>query len=156
MAREFDLLGDAIPDGRGKAGATGHVATKINVNKVRLLVMSGWALAQIAEELGITTPTLRKHYFQNRSIKTARKHSINEVKGRVLLQLQEAADGGNVSAIKEIGKIADKHHLTMVSEEFFTGKPKQQKLGKKAQRKVNAQKPDSAWGFLPNMKSATH
>lgn len=114
MRRDFDLLGDPIPDNFGKPGANGHIPTKENVNKVRSLVSSGWTLAQIADELGIKTPTLRKHYFQKRSIKTARVHSIREAKGRVRLQLEREAEKGNVSAMKEINKMLEKEELDLL------------------------------------------
>lgn len=151
MPREFDLLGDPIPENKGKPGANGHVATSENVNKVRLLVLSSWTSAQIAEELGISVPTLNKHYFQNKSIKHARKTVLTEAKGRVLLQLDKEASGGNVSAQKELFKILEREQLKDLSEDLTSpSRRKPAKLGKKQQRKVDAAEPDDQWGFLPS------
>ena len=151
MEREFDLLGDPIPENKGKPGANGHVATSKNTNKVRMLVLSRWTSAQIAEELGITVPTLNKHYFKNRSIKHARKTVLNEVKGRVLLQLDKEASDGNVSAQKELFKILEREQLAELSKDMTSpARAKAPKLGKKQQRKVDAAEPDENWGFLPS------
>lgn len=61
--RCFDLLGDPIPEGRGKVGPTGHIATDKNINKIMILVLFGWRKPEIAAEMRITVPTLNKHYF---------------------------------------------------------------------------------------------
>ena len=131
MRREFDLLGDPIPDNLGKPGANGHIATADKVNKVKLLVVAKWTSAQIAEELGISVPTLRRHYFRNRSIKRARKHSISEIRGRVLLLLDQQAKDGNVAAIKELGKIVEKAHLEDLADLIGNASPKRKTPGKK-------------------------
>jgi hypothetical protein len=153
MAREFDLFGEPIPENKGKPGANGHVATSENVNKVRMLVLSRWTSAQIAEELGITVPTLNKHYFKNSSIKRARKTVLSEVKGRVLLQLDKEASAGNVSALKELFKILEREQLADLSADMTSpakGKAPKPKLGKKQQRMIDAAEPDDQWGFLPS------
>jgi hypothetical protein len=133
VAREFDLLGDPIPENFGKAGANGHVATSENINKVRVLVLSRWTSAEIAEELGITVPTLNKHYFRNRSIKKARIAVISEVRGRVMLLLEKQASAGNVAAIKEMAKMVEKAALELLAAEIVSKKPKKKVLGKKQQ-----------------------
>lgn len=147
MKREFDLLGDPIPEGRGKPGATGHIATAENVNKVRWLLVSGMKKPQIAEHLGITIPTLNKHYFKNLSVRNAQLAAISEVRGRTLLQLDKAAQAGSVSAMKEIGKIAKQAELECLASDIRKSNSSAKPLGVKAQRKEDA-KPDGTWGFL--------
>ena len=123
MAREFDLLGDPIPENHGKPGANGHIATAENVNKVRLLVVAKWTAAQIAEELGISVPTLNEHYFKNRSIKHARNQAIAEAKGRVLLQMQQAADDGNVTAQKALQAMIEREELAAIDAKVKKASP---------------------------------
>ena len=151
MGRKFDLLGDPIPENHGKAGRNGHIATKENVNKVRLLVLASWTAAQIAEELGVSVPTLNAHYFRNTSIKRARQHVVAEVRGRLLLQLEEQAAKGSVSALKEMGRIVQRAELEMVGAQLTSAKAPVKRMGKKAQRKIDAAKPDGQWDFLPNV-----
>jgi hypothetical protein len=146
LDRNFDLLGDPVPEGRGAAGRTGHIATEKNVNKVRMLLLSGWSKGEIAKELGVTSPTLNKHYFQKLSVKQARLKAISETKGRTLLQLDKAAQGGSVSAMKEISKQVKAIELECLASDIRSPK-KEKALGVKAQRKVEAA-PDGSWGFL--------
>ncbi|WP_353474797.1 hypothetical protein PVT71_14605 [Salipiger sp. H15] len=112
MALEFDLLGDPINPKRGEPGRNEHLPTAENANKVRTLLLSGLSLARIADEMGISAPTLRKHYFQNGKINRslAREMALAEARAKNLLQLQKAADGGNVSAMKEMRQILDREH----------------------------------------------
>jgi hypothetical protein len=152
VAREFDLLGDPIPEGRGDPGRTGHIATAENVNKVRLLVAAKWTAQQIAEELGISVPTLNKHYFRNGSIKKAKLVVLSEARGRLMLQLNAAAEAGNVAAMKELSKLIDRVELEEI-EKTFTGSKKTAKakpLGKKEQAQREAFAPDENWEFLPS------
>ncbi len=150
MAREFDLLGDPIPATRGRPGRDEHVATASNVNKVRLLVLADWTAKQIAEEIGVSVPTLNKHYFRNGSIKRARETVLAEVKGRLMLQLDAEAAKGNVSAMKKLADVVAKEELRAIQREMQDKptKPKAKKLGKKEQRLVDAAEPDETWSFL--------
>lgn len=104
MAVKFDLLGDPIPDNHGKRGANGHVATAENVSKVRTLLVSGMTFQQIAVQMGISVPTLRRHYFQSGKVSyaQARSRALAEARARNLMRLQEQADKGNVSALKAV------------------------------------------------------
>lgn len=151
MGRKFDLLGDPIPENKGNPGANGHIATSENVNKVRLLVVSRWTSQQIAEELGISVPTLNKHYFKNASIKRARQTALSEVKGRLMLQLDAEASSGNVTAQKELLKILDKEMMNDLSDGIKKPAAKKKPLGKKAARRAAAAEPDDQWGFLPTV-----
>lgn len=74
----FDLLDDPIPDNFGKPGASGHLATAENVNKVRLLLIAGKEKKAIAAQLGITVPTLTKHHFRSGAI------GVNDERQRAL------------------------------------------------------------------------
>lgn len=155
--REFDLLGDPIPENFGKPGANGHVATAENVNKVRLLVVANWTAAQIATELGVSVPTLNKHYFRNGSIKRAKAQSLAEAKGRILMQLDAAASAGNVAAQKQLYGLIEREALSemarergFASPEAMVGKPKGKKAkGKKEMIREEAAKRGSQWDFLP-------
>ena len=157
MAREFDLLGDPVPENFGKPGANGHVPTAEKLNKVRLLVVAKWTAKQIADELGISVPTLNKHYFRNASIKRSRAIAIAEAQGRVMLQLDLAASEGSVSAMKELKKQFERAELELYGKEL-TDPKKAMPIGKKELRKRAAASPDPEWGFLPGAtdKSEMH
>ncbi|WP_320176638.1 helix-turn-helix domain-containing protein [Roseovarius pacificus] len=113
MARDFDMLGDPIPDNHGKPGANGHTPNAKTVNRVRTLHASGVPKKTIAEELGISQPTLNKHYFKNGrlNMRAAKKRALTELKAKMILRLEEAADKGNVSAIKALIKFVEEEEL---------------------------------------------
>lgn len=157
MARDFDLLGHPIPDNHGEVGRTGHVVTPENVNKVRSLVIAGWTARAIAEEIGVTGPTLTKHYLNSRPVREAKRRALSEAKATVLVQLSAAAAKGNVTAIKEMHRIVEKEELAIVGRELSSPKKKSgPKLGKKEQREFDAAQPDDKWGFAMGGGAAKH
>lgn len=147
MTQNFDLLGDPIPEGRGKPGATGHIPTAKNVNIIRWLLVSGMKKPGIAGQLGISIPTLNKHYFKNLTLRNAQLAAISEARGRTLLQLDKAAQSGSVSAMKEIGKISKQAELECLASDIRKPTHQPKSLGVKAKRSSDA-KPDGSWSFL--------
>ena len=123
MPREFDLLGDPIPDNHGKPGANGHTPTAESINKVRGLLAADVDLKDIALELGITAPTLRKHYFQSGKIKVkdAKQRARQELRAKLMLKLDEQVDKGNVSAIKTMKQILDEEDKAAEFKELQQG-----------------------------------
>ena len=144
MPVEFDLLGHPIPENKGKPGANGHVPTAENASKIRTMLMAGMRLQDIARQLGLSSPTLRKHYFQNGKVnyRHARDMALAEAKAKNLLQLQAAADDGNVSAMKEVRKVVTAEILNHMDD--GATKPKKDTslralpAGKKAMTKLHA------------------
>ena len=150
MERKFDLLGDPIPENFGKPGANGHTPTAENIKKVRGLLAAGMGKAEIAKELGISAPTLSKHYFQNGrlSLKAAKKKAQAEQRAKVMLRLEEAVDKGNVAAMKEMCRIIDAEERADLASELAKGGSSPKKVekplpkGKKEELQAQA---DQAW-----------
>jgi hypothetical protein len=139
MDPKFDLLGDPIPEGRGKAGRTGHIPTAENARKIRTLLVAGMKPERIAQQMGISVPTLRKHYFQNGKVnaKLARQFAIAEMRARKLLRLDEQADKGNVSAIRTMSAEMDRIEREIAEDAVGkNAKPKEKSTGVKRQREV--------------------
>ncbi len=99
---KFDLFGHPIPENHGQVGRNEHAPDAETANKIRVLLCAGMNLKTISVEVGLSVPTMRKHYFQNGRINktVARKIALAEQRAKVLLRLDEAADAGNVSAMK--------------------------------------------------------
>ncbi|OWV64255.1 hypothetical protein CDZ97_10225 [Mameliella alba] len=136
---KFDLLGDPIPDGRGEPGRTGHVPTAENARKIRALLVAGMKNQQIAKEIGISVPTLRKHYFQNGKIKArlAREMAIAEMRARNILRLDAQADKGNVSAMRALEPLLEKAERELIERDLGEAdKPQEQSLGRKREREM--------------------
>lgn len=147
---DFDLLGDPIPEGWGKRGRPPHVATQKNRNKVMMLLAMGWSNVRIAAALAITPPTLRKNYFRELKV---REEALHRMKAAHMEMLWDQAKAGNVSAMKEIGRLIAQFEAAM-----FGARPApaddddddlpQPKLGKKEQaaKAASTAGEDSDWG----------
>ena len=146
---DLDLFGDPIPDGFGKRGRPPHVATDRNRNKVMVLLAVGWLPGRIAAALGITEPTLRKHYFfELRS----RSTMLDRLKAAHLTTLLDQMRSGNVQAIKEMGRIIDRIDAAQfglghdASDDDESEPPR--RLGKKEAAQADAERAGegSLWG----------
>lgn len=142
----FDLLGDPISPNHGKRGRPQHVPTQENRNKVMLLLAQGWTDARISGALGITNPTLKRHYF--RELKT-RDVARDRVEAIGLLTLWNLGREGNVAAMKEYFR----RHDASIGD-VFAGEVEREarKLGKKEQLRQEAENPPSDWDdVIPGM-----
>jgi len=142
--RKFDLLGDPIPDGRGEPGRTGHIPTVENARKIRALLVAGMKNQQIARELGISVPTLRKHYFQSGKInaRLAREMAIAEMRARNILRLDKEADKGNVSAMRALEPLIEKAERDLIEREVGADAPREKSQGVKRQRELMGHEAD--------------
>lgn len=151
MDKIFDLLGDPIPQGRGKRGRPEHIPTGINRSQVRLLLAMNWTEPRIANALRITTPTLRKHYFSELKERAAARDALQAAR---LLMVYKAAAAGNVGAMKELGRIVDNDELAGVgrarSDQDEEIVDRLQGLGKKDRANIEAETglAGTRWGQL--------
>jgi hypothetical protein len=135
----FDLLGDPIPPNFGKRGRPPHIPTKENSNKITLLMAQGWPDHRIATALGITVPTLKKHYFR---VLRARNAARDKVESIGLLTLWNLGREGNVAAMKEYFR----RHDAVIGDVFEdTVEKEARKLGKKEQTRREADSPPDDW-----------
>lgn len=138
--RSFDLFGKPVLG----PGRPDHEQTPENVEKVRALALAGWQVPEIARELGVSAPTLRKYYFS--TIDKARAEARRVYRARAIMALQVQADRGNVGAIKALLKILDGDELRAVPVRQVV--PAAVSMGKKEQRKLAARSPRGNWGEL--------
>lgn len=145
MTEDFDLFGNAYVAEPPRRGRPEHVVTKKNRNRVSMLVALGWTNQRIAPVLGITLPTLRKHYFfELRQREAAR----DKLEARRLEMAWQLAEAGNVAALREFGRLLDRNDL-MVAEAKFAGEtspkrePDQKPKGKKDLDRARALEADA-------------
>lgn len=142
----FDLLGDPIPPNKGKRGRPQHVPTKGNANKIMLLLAQGWTDVRIAGALGITIPTLKKHYF---SVLKTRDIARDRVESIGLLSLWNMGREGNVAAMKEYFR----RHDAAIGDLFNAKVDKEtEKVGKKEQTRREAETPPDEWELVIPMQ----
>ena len=106
MDAVFDLFGNPWIDAPKKRGRPSHEVTLRTRNRVSMLLALGWSTMRIATALGVTLPTLHKHYFYElRQQAVAR----DRLELRRLELAWDLAEGGNVGALKEFGKLMERN-----------------------------------------------
>ena len=115
--------------GNKNSGRPEYAPTDDEREKVRVLKAGGMSNEAIAEAVGISEPTLRKHFSSELDRGTAK------VRADLLMARYRSAMGGNVAAQnKMIEQIAASQ-----AQDRKSPKPKAEKLGKKQEQKIAAQ-----------------
>ncbi len=136
-----DLFGDPVLSREEARGRPEHKWTIENSNKVLLAFARGLDVKAAAVAIGVSVPTLRKHYFAEVAKRDAAKLRMEMTQ---LERLNRAAAGGNVAAEKELGKRLDKAALADTAERVANrgrnGAPAPKaKLGKKEEAVAKAE-----------------
>ncbi|WP_257554131.1 hypothetical protein [Sphingobium sp. CFD-2] len=108
MAQEFsgtDLFGDPIVTRQEGRGRPEHEWSLESSNKVLLAFARGLSVKQAATAIGVSVPTLRKHYFSEVAKRDAAQLRMEMTQ---LARLNAQAAEGNVAAEKELLKQLDK------------------------------------------------
>ena len=139
---EVDLFGDPVIVREAKRGRPEHVRTDRNAQKVALLFALGHEVKDVAAALGITQPTLRKHYFSEVQQRDAMRLKL---KAEVMVGLFDQAKAGNVGAMKKLLEQVEKGDLLALNNAVKNRKtseaPKQRPapVGKKQEMQLAAE-----------------
>lgn len=145
MSQAFNLLGEPLPANHGRPGRDAHVPCPEIASKIKWLLVSGMTLARVSEQVGLSAPTIRKHYFP--SVKAGRAEAIEEAKGEVVLKLVEQMNKGRIGAMQELMKIINGAALGVMPGTLQKKKePKKKPIGLKERRAEAASKPGPGWG----------
>lgn len=135
----LDLFGDPVQPDREARGRPEHSWSLANSNKVLIAFARGLTVKEAAVAIGVSVPTLRKHYFAEVAKRQAARVRMEIAQ---LARLNDAAATGNVAAEKELLKRMDKAALAELAERVADrgSRPPapQPKLGKKASAKAAA------------------
>ncbi|WP_210357636.1 hypothetical protein [Sphingomonas beigongshangi] len=125
-----DLFGDPIRQRQEGRGRPEHAWSIENSNKVLLAFASGRSVKEAATAIGVSVPTLRKHYFAEVAQRDAAALRFEMVQ---LHRLNEGAKGGSVAAEKELARRLDKLRVDQLSDEVSRGArpPRPPAIGKK-------------------------
>lgn len=135
----FDLFGDPVPRNHGSKGRPEHVPTDANRRIVVLAYATGKKDADVAKMLGITVPTLKKHYFSEWSLRHSAKLRAD---GVILARLDAQSRGGNVAATKALDKKLERSGVVALSEQMAS----RSEPNRKAAKGVKEQRKDDAAG----------
>lgn len=144
MTEENDLFGNPFVVKPTRRGRPPHDVTKKNRNRVSMLVALGWTNPRIASAIGVTLPTLHKHYFYELG---QRPFARDKLELRRLELAWELAESGNVGAFKEFGKLMERNDRMEIEREIGSQSekpPQPAKVGKKVLDEQNALDADAA------------
>lgn len=116
--------------GNKNSGRPEFAPTDEDREKVRVLKAGGMSNEAIAEVIGISEPTLRKHFSSELDRATAK------VRAELLMARYRSAMGGNVSAQN---KMIEQVSANAAQEKRAPKEAKPPKLGKKEEQKIAAQ-----------------
>lgn len=142
----FDLFGVPVLERNRMRGRPQHTWTLESSNKIKLLLALGWSNDRIANALGISLPTLRKHYFSELKVRAVARDQMEAARAAKLFQL--GIEENNVAALKEFGRYLERNDA-MVADREIRGEdePKVTRLGKKEIAAREAEEADaSGWG----------
>lgn len=151
MAHEIarDLFGALRELPSGRRGRPSHLWSQEAENRVILGLAMGYTDKEIAFGLGISAPTLRKHYLSALKKREMQRTRFELWRAEVLAN---EANAGNVGAMKELTKIVEKRDRYLAEERLRSGRSDEEPKGKKEQRREAAAKAvegtDDGWGDL--------
>ena len=153
----FDLFGNPWIDCPKKRGRPAHEVTVRTRNRVSMLLALGWSNPRIASALGVTLPTFHKYYFYElRQREVAR----DRLELRRLEMAWELAEGGNVGALKEFGKLMERNDRMeaerTMGEKAAAEKPSTERVGKKVIDAQLARDADSELAAELELEAAQH
>jgi len=141
MDSDFDLFGNPIGLSAKQRGRPEHEPTQENIIFVMVLLAAGYPNKQIAETLGLTVPTLRKHYFH---LLKQRDLMLDRIRTKLrVTQIQQGLAGNNsalTAALKMLDTVNVERAQKKVNERSAPAKQEApKKLGKKEEQKIAAQ-----------------
>lgn len=112
------LFGWVHAPGKGKRGRPQHVRSEESSNKIKLLLALGWANERIAHAMGISLPTLRKHYFAELKIRLIARDALEARRAEMLWAQCEK---GNVGAMKAFHQLLLDNDRMRVADDLRRG-----------------------------------
>lgn len=111
--RAVDLFGQPVLERHEGRGRPEHVRSVENSNRVLLMFAMGHSKKEAALAIGVSVPTLRKHYFSEVAQYDAARLKFEALQ---LERLNDEAADGNVGAVKELFKRFDRAQLVSLSD----------------------------------------
>lgn len=112
----FDLFGEAVCLPRGGKGRPSHVWTQENSNKISLLFACGHDVKTAAAAIGVSVPTLYKHYFNECEKRRMAGVKLTAVQ---LDRLNKQAEAGNVAAEKALAALVQAEKVKLAGPQLI-------------------------------------
>jgi hypothetical protein len=96
MNDDFDLFGNPYDASPKKAGRPEHVPTEENIINIMVLLASGMTNREVAKTVGLSVPTLRKHYLH---LTKSREVLLSRLKAKLRTAQIQQGLAGNAAAL---------------------------------------------------------
>ncbi|MBN9270616.1 MAG: hypothetical protein J0J15_10275 [Mesorhizobium sp.] len=151
MDQDFDLCGNPLVRTDTKLGRPEHEPTEENIIFIMVLLAGGMTQKEVADTLGLSVPTLRKHYLH---LLKQRDRLFNRLRTKLRVAQIQQGLSGNASALNAALSMLDKINTENVQRKVesrgHTSSAQRQKLGKKEERQRQAEEIASGSGkFAP-------
>lgn len=170
---EYDLWGNPVYSRKGKKGRPPFERTEENAHKVSMLLALGWTNERIAGCIldprtgkSISVPTLKRHFRSELQVRDVARDQLNAAR---FLRVMEAADKGNVGAMRLLGQMIDQNDMMLAAKRIRDAQKgsalpedtpsRKAPLGKKEAEKLNAERVANggrAGGWGNDLKPGVH
>ncbi len=144
----FDLLGHPVPANKGQKSRPEHAPTAENLEKIILLLGMKRSETDCAAAIGLSLPTMKKHYFSHPEVQRAKRHASLVLEGELLLRLNRQSEAGKTSATEKLLKRLDKAQLGPVPVARSTPKKRKGLKEERVDAAWDAGRGDEGWGPL--------
>ena len=102
MSFAFDLFGRPVSASRGKPGRNEHAPDADIAREIRVMLAEGRPMKEIERAVGLSAPTIRKHYFDRatEALREAQARARRDERRKCLLMLSRLVEEGKVAAIR--------------------------------------------------------
>lgn len=144
----FDLLGHPVSANKGEKARPQHAPSTENLEKIILLLGMGRSEADCAAAIGLSVPTMKKHYFSHPEVRLAKRHAALVVEGELLRRLNEQSLAGKTAATEKLLKRLDKAQLGPVPVKPTKVKKRKGVKEERREAAYDAGLSDDGWGPL--------
>ena len=106
----MDLFGNPVRERTGKRGRPAVQVTAEMSNKVKLLLALGWANQLVADGIGVSLPTLKRHF---RALLAEREKMHTRMEAQRIFAAAEKAMAGDVGAGRLFQQLLDRNDRNM-------------------------------------------
>ncbi|MCO5071127.1 MAG: hypothetical protein M9944_07975 [Rhizobiaceae bacterium] len=141
MADDFDLFGNPYVTPSEKRGRPEHVPTEESIINIMVLLASGMTNREVAATVGISVPTLRKHYLH---LTKKRDVLLNRLRSKLRTAQIKQGLAGNAAALSGALRMLDTVTAEAVNADLKSraanqSEPRKGYVSKKEQRMESAQ-----------------
>lgn len=136
----FDLFGQPVRSGVGRRGRPPFVPTERDRNKIKLLLALGWSIERMANGIGVSSATVKRHFRSELKARMAMRDRLDARRFEIAM---EQANAGNVAALKLLNTMIDRNDQMEIERQLGTSpvaEPESRKAERLGKKEIDAQR----------------